>query len=159
MNLKLAWTVGLLTVAFAIGGLASVSAQHPYTTQSKEQEKIFFLPRDRPKTGVGWEITTTSASAEIALARHLANTGAKEYVAWWCPDCHEQKLLFGKEAYQIISDSIKVECDQQRHQSTSRLVRSRENPWFSHLGHQWPPVQPCAKSQGASLGFWLQRGH
>ncbi|MBD2649838.1 hypothetical protein [Nostoc foliaceum] len=111
MNLKLAWTVGLLTVAIAIVGLASVSAQHPYTTQSKEQEKIFFLPRDRPKSGVGWEITTTSGEAEIALARHLANTGAKEYVAWWCPHCHEQKLLFGKEAYQIISDSIKVECD------------------------------------------------
>ncbi|WDD36818.1 hypothetical protein PQG02_33765 (plasmid) [Nostoc sp. UHCC 0926] len=30
---------------------------------------------------------------------------------WWCPHCHEQKLLFGKEAYQIISDTIKVECD------------------------------------------------
>ncbi|HYW18094.1 MAG TPA: hypothetical protein VE956_02065 [Nodularia sp. (in: cyanobacteria)] len=110
MNLKLAWTVGLLTVAIAIGGLTSVSAQHFYTTQSKEQEKIFFLPRVRPKSGVGWEITTTSGEAEIALARHLANTGAKEYVAWWCPHCHEQKLLFRKEAYQIISDSIKVEC-------------------------------------------------
>ncbi|WP_416209847.1 hypothetical protein [Nostoc sp. LEGE 12447] len=111
MNLKLAWTVGLLTVAIAIAGLASVSAQHPYTTQSKEQEKIFFPASEHPKTGVGWEITTTSGEAEIALARHLANTGAKEYVAWWCPHCHEQKLLFGKEAYQIISDSIKVECD------------------------------------------------
>ncbi|MCC5662184.1 hypothetical protein LC608_35825 [Nostoc sp. XA010] len=72
---KLAWTIGLLTVAIAIGGLASVSAQNPYTTQSKEQEKIFFLPHDRPKSGVGWEITTTSGEAEIALARHLANMG------------------------------------------------------------------------------------
>ncbi|OYD88457.1 hypothetical protein CDG77_23750 [Nostoc sp. 'Peltigera membranacea cyanobiont' 213] len=46
---------------------------------SKEQEKIFFPANDRPKTGVGWEITTTSGEAEIALAQHLANTGAKEY--------------------------------------------------------------------------------
>ena len=102
---------GLLTVAIAIGGLASVSAQHLHTTQSKEQEKILFTPDHRPKTGVGWEITTTSGKAEIALAQHLANIGTKEYVAWWCPHCHEQKLLFGKEAYQIINDSIKVECD------------------------------------------------
>ncbi|MEH2323123.1 MAG: hypothetical protein V7K32_06040, partial [Nostoc sp.] len=54
---------------------------------------------------------TTSTKAELSLAHHLVNTNAKEYVAWWCPHCHEQKLLFRKEAYQIINDSIKVECD------------------------------------------------
>ncbi|WP_392530001.1 hypothetical protein [Nostoc sp. C117] len=78
-------SAGLLTVAIAIGGLASVSAQHLHTTQSKEQEKILFTPDHRPKTGVGWEITTTSGKAEISLAQHLANIGTKEYVAWWCP--------------------------------------------------------------------------
>ena len=80
------------------------------TDNQKAQSVIFFLPKERPKPGVGWEITTTSAKAEIALAQHLLNIGAKEYVAWWCPHCHEQKLLFGKSAYQIINDSIKVKC-------------------------------------------------
>ncbi|MCJ8279861.1 MAG: vitamin K epoxide reductase family protein [Rivularia sp. ALOHA_DT_140] len=57
---------------------------------------------ERPQPGVGWEITTTSGEAEIALARHLKEIGAKEYIAWWCPHCHDQKLLFGKEAYKEV---------------------------------------------------------
>lgn len=63
---------------------------------------ISFRPVEEPKPGVGWEVTTTSGEAEIALARHLKQTGAKEYIAWWCPHCHEQKLLFGKEAYKEL---------------------------------------------------------
>jgi uncharacterized membrane protein len=63
---------------------------------------ISFRPLQEPKPGVGWEVTTTSGEAEIALARHLKQIGAKEYIAWWCPHCHEQKLLFGKEAYKEL---------------------------------------------------------
>lgn len=55
------------------------------------------------------EITTQSGPAEIALAQHLADTGAIFYGAWWCPHCHDQKQLFGKEAAQIINY---VECSQ-----------------------------------------------
>ncbi|AUT01165.1 hypothetical protein CLI64_12540 [Nostoc sp. CENA543] len=69
-----------------------------------------FVPTVDPNPNYGWEINTTSGEAEIALARHLVQVGAKEYVAFWCPHCHEQKLLFGKEAYQIIDESIKTEC-------------------------------------------------
>jgi hypothetical protein len=43
-------------------------------------------------------ITTTSGSAEIALARHLKSIGAKMYGAYWCPHCHEQMTVFGKQA-------------------------------------------------------------
>jgi len=82
----------------------------PTSTQPQQEQKIFFRPDEQPRTGVGWEITTTSGKAELALAKHLVNIGAKEYITWWCPHCHEQKLLFGKEAYQIINDSVKVEC-------------------------------------------------
>jgi len=56
------------------------------------------------------DVTTTSGEAEIALARQMAKVGAKEYTAYWCPHCHEQKLLFGKEAEEIINNDIKVEC-------------------------------------------------
>lgn len=56
----------------------------------------------------GPAVTTTSGPAEIALARHLTEIGAKEYGAFWCPHCYDQKQLFGKEAFAIIDY---VECD------------------------------------------------
>jgi uncharacterized membrane protein len=57
--------------------------------------------------GEGWEVTTTSGPAENALAEHLTEQGAKMYGAYWCPHCHDQKLLFGKEAIAKINY---VEC-------------------------------------------------
>ncbi|BAZ09900.1 vitamin K epoxide reductase [Calothrix sp. NIES-4071] len=75
--------------------------------------QIFFDARKagEPDPKSGWEITTTSGDAEIQLAKHLASVGAKEYVAFWCPHCHEQKLLFGKEAYTVITENnVKTEC-------------------------------------------------
>jgi uncharacterized membrane protein len=76
--------------------------------------QISFTPKEEPKPGVGWEITTTSGEAEIALARHLKKIGAKEYIAWWCPHCHEQKLIFGKEAYSEIDHTDCVTADNPR---------------------------------------------
>jgi uncharacterized membrane protein/glutaredoxin len=48
--------------------------------------------------GTGPAVTTPSGAAEIALAEHLTQSGAKMYSAYWCPHCHDQKQLFGKEA-------------------------------------------------------------
>jgi uncharacterized membrane protein len=62
----------------------------------------------------GIEVTTQSGPAEIALAQHLADTGAVFYGAWWCPHCQDQKQLFGQEAAQIINY---VECSQPDGQS------------------------------------------
>lgn len=56
----------------------------------------------------GLAITTTSGSAELALASHLKQVGAKMYGAFWCPHCHDQKQLFGKEAFKQINY---IECD------------------------------------------------
>ncbi len=53
-------------------------------------------------------ITTTSGSAETALAQHLKQAGAKMYGAWWCPHCHDQKQLFGEAAARQFTY---VECD------------------------------------------------
>jgi hypothetical protein len=61
-----------------------------------------------PKPGYGWDITTTSGPAEIALAEHLTAVGATEYGAYWCPHCYEQKQLFGKEAFAKVNY---IECD------------------------------------------------
>lgn len=62
---------------------------------------------ESPKPPKGWEITTTSPEAEIALAKHLTSAGAKMYGAFWCPHCHDQKQLFGKEASALINY---IEC-------------------------------------------------
>jgi uncharacterized membrane protein/glutaredoxin len=103
--------VGMVTLIGTLGVYAGVNQSGTIPATPGQTEKITFLPKENPNPEFGWEITTTSGEAEIALAQHLVKIGAKEYVAYWCPHCHEQKLLFGKEAYQIINDkSVKVEC-------------------------------------------------
>ncbi len=57
--------------------------------------------------GAGPAITTASGEAEIALAQHLNDIGANMYGAYWCPHCHDQKQLFGKEA---VAQMPYVEC-------------------------------------------------
>ena len=57
--------------------------------------------------GQGPQVTTPSGEAELALAKHLTDSGAKMYGAYWCPHCHDQKQLFGKEAYKKMPY---VEC-------------------------------------------------
>lgn len=99
--------VGMVTLIGTLGVYARVN-QPAATTGTTAATSAQISPTGSPTPGVGWSITTTSGEAEIALARHLTQIGAKEYVAWWCPHCHEQKQLFGKQAY---SDITHVECD------------------------------------------------
>lgn len=66
-------------------------------------------------------VTTVSGGAEIALARHLRQIGAKEYGAYWCPHCHDQKMLFGKEAAAIIDY---VECDAKGQNSRTEVCQA-----------------------------------
>jgi uncharacterized membrane protein len=44
---------------------------------------------------------------QVALARHLASTGAVMYGAYWCPHCREQKTMFSDAADMLPY----VECD------------------------------------------------
>lgn len=55
-----------------------------------------------------YRITTTSSTAEIALAQHLKQVGAKMYGKFWCIYCHEQKRRFGQAAWSQINY---IECD------------------------------------------------
>ncbi|MGB7893701.1 MAG: vitamin K epoxide reductase family protein [Microcoleus sp.] len=66
-------------------------------------------------------VTTTSGPAQIALARHLRQIGAKEYGAYWCPHCHDQKMLFGKEAAKIIDY---FECDPKGQNSRAEICQA-----------------------------------
>ncbi|WP_026072831.1 vitamin K epoxide reductase family protein [Nodosilinea nodulosa] len=69
----------------------------------------------------GPPVTTASGPAEIALAKHLKGIGAKMYGAWWCPHCHDQKMLFGAEATTALDY---VECSEDGQNSQTKLCRS-----------------------------------
>ncbi|MEG4963318.1 MULTISPECIES: vitamin K epoxide reductase family protein [unclassified Microcoleus] len=66
-------------------------------------------------------VTTTSGPAQLALARHLRQIGAKQYSAYWCPHCHDQKMLFGKEGAAIIDY---VECDPKGQNSRAEICQA-----------------------------------
>ena len=70
---------------------------------------------------VGPAVTTTSGPAQLALVRHLREIGAKEYGAYWCPHCHDQKMLFGKEAAALIDY---VECDPKGQNSRAEICQA-----------------------------------
>lgn len=72
-------------------------------------------------------VTTVSGTAEIALARHLRQIGAKEYGAYWCPHCHEQKELFGNQAASILDY---VECDPKGKNSRTQLCEAAKIQGF-----------------------------
>ena len=69
----------------------------------------------------GPAITSQSGEAEVALANHLTDIGAKMYGAYWCPHCHDQKQLFGKEAASKIPY---VECAEDGVNSQTEVCRS-----------------------------------
>ncbi len=108
--------VGLLTILVTLGiysGVNSPLAQANGTAEEVvDTDGLIAIPEvaGQPKPPKGWEITTTSGTAEIDLAKHLTATGAKKYGAFWCPHCFEQKQLFGKEAFAEINY---LECDPQ----------------------------------------------
>jgi uncharacterized membrane protein len=66
-------------------------------------------------------VTTTSGPAQLALARHLREIGAKEYGAYWCPHCQDQKMLFGKEAAALIDY---IECDPRGQNSRAEICQA-----------------------------------
>ncbi len=89
-----------------------------------------YAPINAPQTAdvnvageAGPAITTTSGTAEMQLAQHLADINAKMYGAWWCPHCHDQKQLFGKEAAKIFPY---IECDPEGQNPQTDLCRATE---------------------------------
>ena len=91
--------VAMVTLMGTLGVYASVNGNGPVRAAVYQAQ-----PADNPS----FEATTESGPAEIALAQHLQEIGAKKYSAWWCPHCYSQRQLFGREAFQEIEA---VECD------------------------------------------------
>ena len=105
---------------------------------------------DRPETavtgpGMPMPVTSASAPASIALADHLTAKGAVMYSAYWCPHCHEQKELFGKQA----TARLKVlECAPDGQNSQAELCASKKiqgYPSWEINGKLDSGVKPLAK--------------
>ncbi|PSO58617.1 MAG: hypothetical protein BRC40_06630 [Cyanobacteria bacterium QH_8_48_120] len=95
--------VGMVTLIGTLGVYSNVGS----AIASDERTPVPQVSTS-PQPGEGWSIKTTSGEAEMALAEHLNQVGATMYGAYWCPHCHEQKQLFGKEA---VSKINYIECD------------------------------------------------
>lgn len=89
--------VGLVALVTTIGAYAQVGRPTPTGDLTPIP-----VATTTPQPVIGWEVTTKSGEAEIALARHLAQVGVNEYGAYWCPHCYEQKQLFGVPAYKEV---------------------------------------------------------
>ena len=107
--------VGLLTIVVTLGIYSNINpsiANADSVAEVADADGLIPIPeaQGQPTPPKGWDITTTSGEAEIALAQHLTATGAKKYGAFWCPHCYDQKQLFGKEAFAQVNY---IECDPQ----------------------------------------------
>jgi uncharacterized membrane protein len=102
--------IGLIvSVITLVGSLGMYSMVNPQvvTPPPGQPQALSLEPLGQAEEGVGWAITTTSGQAEIQLAQHLQQKGAKAYMGWTCPHCYAQKQLFGKEALAALP---RVEC-------------------------------------------------
>ncbi len=95
--------------------------------------------------GVPPAVTSASTPQTIALAEHLTSTGAVMYSAYWCPHCHEQKELFGKDATAKLKV---VECAPDGRNSQKALCDSKKIegfPTWEINGKLDSGVKPLAK--------------
>jgi uncharacterized membrane protein len=67
-------------------------------------------------------VTTISTPEALALADHLSAQGAVMYSAYWCPHCHDQKQMFGKEATARLK---LIECAPDGRDSQAELCKSK----------------------------------
>jgi len=92
--------VGVITLTGTLGVYANVNQPQDLTASPTA------IPSPQ-EPGVPPPATTTSGPSEIALAKHLTEIGTKNYGAYWCPHCYDQKQLFGGEAFKLINY---IEC-------------------------------------------------
>lgn len=112
--------IAILTLAATAGVYANVNKITAPSGSNLAQTPV-------PGEQVGPPITTTSGQSEIDLARHLKSMGAKMYGAYWCPHCHSQQELFGKEALGVINY---IECDARGKNGRPDLCKAAKVPGF-----------------------------
>jgi uncharacterized membrane protein len=95
--------------------------------------------------GVPPPVRAESTAATIALAEHLTATGARLYTAYWCPHCHEQQELFGRQASEKLTV---IECAPDGRNSQKQLCDAKKiegYPTWEINGKLDSGVKPLAK--------------
>ena len=95
--------------------------------------------------GVAPPVRSESNAGQIALAEHLTASGAKLYTAYWCPHCHDQKELFGRQATEKLTV---IECAPDGRNSQRELCEAKKiegYPTWEINGQLDSGVKPLAK--------------
>ena len=77
--------------------------------------------------GVPPLVISKSDANQIKLAKHLTLQGIKMYSAYWCPHCHDQKELFGKEA---AKELVIIECASDGKNNQAKLCERKDISGF-----------------------------
>ena len=101
----------IMSVAVLLAGFIWSSSVSP---SSKE------IANNAP--GMPPSVITISTPEKIKLAEHLTDEGAVMYNAYWCPHCHDQKEMFGKEATEKLN---LVECAKDGFNNKSELCAAK----------------------------------
>ena len=72
-------------------------------------------------------IKNKSSIENIKFAKFLTNKGIVMYSAYWCPHCHDQKELFGKEAVKELNI---IECARDGKNNQFELCQEKEIEGF-----------------------------
>ena len=67
-------------------------------------------------------ITTSSSPQKIKFAQFLRENNIAMYSAYWCPHCHDQKQLFGKQAFKELTV---IECAKDGKDSQHELCEAK----------------------------------
>ena len=75
-----------------------------------------------PNEKVSPIITSSSSLQKIEFAKYLSENNIVMYSAYWCPHCHDQKQLFGKQAVQELKV---IECAQDGKNNQHELCKTK----------------------------------
>ena len=82
---------------------------------------------ENPTENVSPLITTSSSPQKVKFAKFLSENNIVMYSAYWCPHCHDQKQLFGKEA---VKELKIVECAKDGKDNEYELCQKKEISGF-----------------------------
>ena len=91
-------------------------------------------------------LENTSTPQAMQLAAALKKANAKVYTAYWCPHCHDQGEMFGKNAFAIVAP---IECAKDGKNAQISLCKQAANkagesfgfPTWEIKGQYYPGVK------------------
>ena len=97
-------------------------------------------------------IKGVSTPQQIALAKHLKETGAKMYGAYWCSHCFGQKQAFGAGGARLIDY---VECAKDGYKSERDTCQAKEIKGYPtwEINGEYYPGEKSLEELGKLSGF------